>query len=195
MTPTPLDLPTLARRLRERDRLFVRLPGFRESAVLVPIVVEPGGSERLLFTVRDAALRSHAGQIAFPGGARDTGDSDLIATALRETTEELGIAPGAATVLGLLDDVPTPSGFVITPVVALVEGPVALAPARGEVSATFLAEIAALRDPARHSDDGEREFLGVRYLMHEYRWLDFRIWGATARIVHQLLGLLDLRDA
>jgi hypothetical protein len=90
----------------------------------------------------------------------------------------------------MLDDVPTPTGFVITPVVAKVEGPVALAPSRDEVAEAFLAELRGLADPAAHSEDGEREWMGVRYPMHKYRWEPWNIWGATARILHQLLELL-----
>jgi 8-oxo-dGTP pyrophosphatase MutT (NUDIX family) len=179
----------------------VSLPGFRESAVLVPILVEPGQAERLILIVREPGLRAHAGQIAFPGGKREEADADLATTAIRETSEELGIAPAAIRVLGLLDDVPTPTGFVITPVVARVDGPVALRPAASEVAEAFLVELAELRRPATYRSGGVREFLGVRYEMHEYHVPGppespagsteaRRVWGATARIVWQLLGLL-----
>ncbi len=189
-----LDLDALAARLRARSRLRFSREGFRESAVLVPIVVEEQAPSRLLFIVRDGALRKHAGQVAFPGGAREPGDDFPAGTALREAEEELGLPAAAATVLGALDDVPTPTGFVITPVVARVAGPIALTPSPAEVADTFLAEVSSLRDPERHSHDGEREFLGVTYIMHQYRWQAWNIWGATARIVHQLLGLLDGED-
>jgi 8-oxo-dGTP pyrophosphatase MutT (NUDIX family) len=173
-----------------RPREQVSLLGFRESAVLVPIVVEPGAPDRLLFTVRQADLSSHAGQISFPGGKRDPEDVDAAATAIREAAEELGIAPAAVEVLGYLDDVPTPSRFVITPVVARVQGPLVLRPNVGEVAAVFACELDELAQPHRYNDGGERSFLGVSYAMHEYHWEEHRIWGATARIVHQLLGLL-----
>jgi 8-oxo-dGTP pyrophosphatase MutT (NUDIX family) len=185
-----IDLEELRAKLDARERLAVALPGFRESAVLLPIVVEESQPERLIFTLRRADLSSHPGQISFPGGKREDGDRDAAATAIREAAEELGIAPAGVEVLGQLDDVPTPTGFVITPVVARVAGPVTLSPRAEEVAEVFVCEMPALRDPARYSNGGTREFLGVTYVMHEYRWGEHRIWGATARMVHQLLELL-----
>jgi 8-oxo-dGTP pyrophosphatase MutT (NUDIX family) len=184
-----LDFERLRRQLAARTRMALRLDGFRESAVLVPIITEPGAPQRLLFTVRRADLPTHAGQIAFPGGKRDEHDLDAAATAIRETTEELGVAPLAIEVLGLLDDVPTPTGFMITPVVARLDGPLQLRPNADEVASVFAPELAALAEPARYVDAGTRTLLGVTYSMHEYYWDTHRIWGATARMVHQLLEL------
>ncbi len=185
------NLDELALALRTRARERVQLDGFRESAVLVPIIVEPGAPERLLFTVRRADLSTHAGQIAFPGGKRDPGDLDAAATAIREAAEELALEPAAIDVLGLLDDVPTPTRFVITPVVARVRGPVALDPSAAEVAAVFTAGVDELRAPERYTNAGVRSFLGVSYTMHEYRVGEHVIWGATARVVHQLLAELQ----
>src|SRR5260370_882378 len=141
--------------LGAREGRRIRLDGFLESAVLVPIVVEPDASARLLFTVRPADMSKHAGQIAFPGGKRDPGDADLAATALREAAEELGIEPAAVEVLGLLDDVPTPTGFVITPVVARLLGPLELRPSAREVAEVFAVPLDELRDPTRYKSEGE----------------------------------------
>lgn len=184
------DLETLRRRLQARARAAVDLDGFAPAAVLVPIVTEPGVPDRLLFTERRHDLSTHAGQIAFPGGKQDAGDADAAATAVRETAEELGVEPAAVEVLGLLDDVPTPSRFVITPVVARLRGPLRLAPNPAEVASVFAAEVDALAGPERYTSGGTRTFLGVTYEMHEYRWEPHRIWGATARMVHQLMTLL-----
>jgi hypothetical protein len=93
-------------------------------------------------------------------------------------------------VLGLLDDVPTPTRFVITPVVATLRGPLHMLPNPAEVASVFAAELPALAEPGRYSNNGSRTFLGITYAMHEYRWEPHRIWGATARMVHQLLALL-----
>jgi 8-oxo-dGTP pyrophosphatase MutT (NUDIX family) len=153
-------------------------------------VVTAGEPERLLFTVRHADLPTHAGQISFPGGKRDASDGDARATAIRETAEELGVAPAAVEVLGMLDDVPTPSGFVITPVVAALRGPVALVPSADEVAEVLACELVALARPSVHVEAGAREFLGVRYPMHEYHLDGHRIWGATARMLHQLLEVV-----
>ncbi len=179
----------LAASLRGYPRQTLSLPGFAESAVLVPIVVDDHGA-RLLFTVRRPDLRTHAGQISFPGGKRDPADTNLSTTALREMEEELGIPRAQVEVLGLLDDVPTPSSYVITPVVGLVTGPLQIVAQASEVAETFTASVAALRDPAVYHADGERTWRDVTYVMHEYRVDGRRIWGATARMVHQLLALL-----
>jgi 8-oxo-dGTP pyrophosphatase MutT (NUDIX family) len=186
----PLDPESLHRRLAARPRVRVDLEGFAPAAVLVPILVEPEAPQRLLFTERRHDLSTHAGQIAFPGGKRDAGDADAAATAIRETSEELGIAPAAVSVLGLLDDVPTPTRFIITPVVALINGPLHITPNPSEVASVFAPELTALTDPTRYTHNGTRAFLGVSYDMHEYRWEQHRIWGATARILHQLLSLV-----
>jgi 8-oxo-dGTP pyrophosphatase MutT (NUDIX family) len=193
------DAQAVSRMLESRQRLSVKLDGFREAAVLVPIVVEPGAPDRMLFTVRHADLTTHAGQIAFPGGKRDPGDVDLQATAIREAAEELGIEAASVEVLGLLDDVPTPSGFVITPVLARVRGPLELRPSANEVAAVFECDLGQLGGSDGYVDAGTRSFLGVTYAMHEYhvtaRDVRHRIWGATARMVYQVLELAAATSA
>src|SRR5262249_29823872 len=131
-----------------------------------------------------------AGQVAFPGGKLDDEDADASACALREAAEELGLASGVAEILGGLDDVPTPTGFVITPIVALLASSPRLSPNPAEVAATFYAPLATLRDPAALEVRGVREFLGVTYEMLAYHVDGHLIWGATARMVKQLLDLL-----
>ena len=187
---TTFDPEALRKRLAARARGRVAIDGFAPAAVLVPIVTEPGQPDRLLFTERRHDLSTHAGQIAFPGGKQDAEDADAAACAVRETSEELGIEPAAVEVLGLLDDVPTPTRFVITPVVARLRGPLAMAPNPAEVASVFAADVAALTDPSRYTANGTREFLGITYEMHEYRWEPHRIWGATARMVYQLVTLM-----
>lgn len=186
-----VDFARLAQRLAARERQVVALPGYRESAVLVPIRAEAPGHEaaQLLLTVRDGGLSKHAGQVSFPGGKREAADADLAVTAIRETAEEVGLQPSSVEVLGLLDDVPTPTGYIITPVVARLREPATLRPQASEVAEIFFADLPTLR--SCHRTDGAREFLGVRYEMHEYPFEGRHIWGATARIIWQLLGLFD----
>lgn len=194
----PLRLNELQKRLAQNDRSIVDrarrshlgMENFHEAAVLVPILVEPNMPLRLIFTVRPPGLRHHAGQISFPGGKREKHDASLVDASLREAHEELGIPPGAAQVLGLLDDEPTPTGFIITPVVAALAGPLVLSPAPEEVASVFMAEVDSLGEAARYHNAGEIAYLGETYQLHEYLWEQQRIWGVTARILHKLLALL-----
>ena len=97
--------------------------------------------------------------------------------------------------IGLLDDVPTPTGYVITPVVARAPGDVALVPSEREVAELLVADVGALAAPASYQRGEERRWLGMTFVMHEYRFAGHRIWGATARILHQLLDLAALQRA
>jgi 8-oxo-dGTP pyrophosphatase MutT (NUDIX family) len=146
--------------------------------------------DKLVYTVRRSDLSTHAGQISFPGGKRDPSDADATATALREAAEEMALPPEAVEVVGVLDDVPTPTGFIITPIIGCVRGEVQLIPHAREVAEIFVAPLDELRRPEIYRSDGTREWMGVEYVMHEYHFDGHRIWGATARITHQLLEIL-----
>ena len=177
----------LRARLAERPAQKLRIEPFAEAAVLVPLIGR-GEARSLVFTARPAEMPTHGGQISLPGGKRDAGDADLRATALREAAEELGIEPPAVDVLGMLDDVATPLGFVITPVVGWLDDPPHFCPHAREVEAVLEIDLETL---ARgHRDAGERVVRGRTYRLHEYHAAGRVIWGATARIVHQLLELL-----
>jgi 8-oxo-dGTP pyrophosphatase MutT (NUDIX family) len=179
-------IQTLQHALSAHAPRRLTLDGFAESAVLVPILERPA---RLLFTVRRADLPKHAGQISFPGGRRDVGDRALADTALRELEEELGVPARAVELIGQLDDVPTPTGFVISPFVGRVSGEVALRPSEREVADVFTADLEALAGGGLYRSGGVTTFHGVSYELHEYHVEQRRVWGATARIVHQLLAL------
>lgn len=176
----------LRRALRRGKRRRLRIRGFRSAAVLVAIV-ERGGRPALLFTVRRKELEDHGGQICFPGGRCDPGDGGRRQTALREAREELGIPRRSIDVLGLLDDVPTPSGFIITPVVARLMDSVVYRPDPREVESYFDVKLEVLSGPARFNQRGWHSIEGRRYPLPEYRAAGRIIWGATARIVENLL--------
>ena len=158
--------------------------------MLALIAPDRAARPSLYFTVRRPDLPTHAGQISFPGGKVEPGDDDEIAAALRETHEELGVLIAREQVIGILDDVPTPSRFVITPVVAWVEEPLELQPDPREVAEVFHVPLDRLADPAIYTTAGQRQFLGIDFTMHEYAWQQHRIWGATAKMVATLLDLL-----
>jgi|JI10StandDraft_1071094.scaffolds.fasta_scaffold72938_6 8-oxo-dGTP pyrophosphatase MutT (NUDIX family) len=175
--------------LATRPALRLDEPGFRRAAVAV-LLVDRGGACRVPLIVRGADAPTHSNQVAFPGGTCDPGEDDPIATARREAEEELGV-PGAATrLLGLLDDVPTPTGFIITPVVAELIPSTIYRPDPREVAGWFEAPLELFFDRAAAESLGEREWKGVRYHLRAYRHGERRIWGATARIMEAVVDLL-----
>lgn len=177
----PLDGPMHA---YEGEALAEQLAGFERAAVVAVILPDP---DRLLLIERSGALRSHAGQLAFPGGKREPEDRDLLHTALREAEEEVGLANGDATVLGRLFPVPTPTRYVIEPFVARARPgwePRVLSP---EVARIVTPTIAQLADPAIHRVTGRGMWFGYAYVMHEFAIHDPPLWGATARMTWDLL--------
>ena len=159
-----------------------------EAAVLVPLVNRPG-EVRLLLTQRTAHLDDHAGQISFPGGRVEAGDSSREETALRETEEEVGLPRAAVTVLGRLPNYEIPSGFRITPVVGWIEPPFTVKPDPFEVAGVFEAPLEHFLDAARyqrrqfHFRGRHRHYLAIPY---EGRY----IWGATAGMLYNLCRML-----
>lgn len=173
-----------------KERRTIAVEGFRPAAVLVPVIATAAGMEFLL-TKRTEDVETHKGQISFPGGMRDREDASPEATALRETEEELGIAPSRIDVLGLLDDIATPTGFVITPVVGLLTELPPLAPNPAEVAETFTVPWKVFLDPANGRTEA-RVFMGERRTIWFYDTGRHVVWGATASIIHALLSRLKL---
>lgn len=162
--------------------------GHRHAAVAV-LLCDRAGVTHVTLTLRSPSLRAHSGQVSFPGGACDAGDESCVATAVRESREEIGIDAGALDIIGVLDDDLTTSRFVITPVVAELCGQPGYAPNPGEVDQIFEAPLAAFCDPARAEDQGERVVAGVVQHLRAYRWGEHRIFGATARILERVSHL------
>jgi len=179
----------LRRLLATRQRGCVHIEGFRSSAVAV-LLTDRGGETYLPFTVRSSELRAHSGQISLPGGVREAGDETCESTACREAEEELGVGCDSLDILGVVDDVPTPTGYLITPVVAEMAPPQHYNPNRAEVAEVFEAPLSLFADPEAMKPMGEREFRGIRYRLIAFRYRDYVIWGATARIMAQLAGLV-----
>lgn len=166
-------------------------PQARKAAVLLGLF-DQNDEMHLAFIRRAATLRSHSGEIAFPGGAVDANDGSSVMTALREAYEEIGLDPTRVDVLGILPPVFTVvSNFLITPVVAFLPqglGTLHLQP--NEVTELILASLRGLADPAIvHTEQWTRG--GLTRTIHFYEYGPHTtIWGATARILNTLLGLL-----
>jgi 8-oxo-dGTP pyrophosphatase MutT (NUDIX family) len=160
---------------------------YMPAAVLIAITdrPEPG----VLLTLRQPHLRRHAGQIAFPGGRVDPEDEDVIAAALREAQEEIGLDPAMVQVAGTSDVYRVGTGFVVTPVIGVVPPDLPLAPHEAEVAAVFETPLAFLLAPGNHRlkstvwEGRERRF-------HEIQWEERRIWGATAGMIVNLAARL-----
>lgn len=158
------------------------------AAVLVPLVARPEGLTVLL-TQRTAHLKNHAGQISFPGGRSEDHDDGPIATALRESHEEIGLAPERVDILGRLDDYVTVTNFRVTPVVGLVAPPFSLAPDPFEVAEVFEVPLAFVLDRSNH----QRHTYKVKGRTRAYwamPWGERYIWGATAGMLVNLAEVL-----
>ena len=156
-----------------------RLGGpLRPAGVLVPILEHDDGLTVLL-TQRASHLKHHAAQASFPGGRMEVHDADVCATALRETHEEVGIAPEQVDVIGFLRAMPTITGFAVTPVVGLVRPDVDLVIDRTEVDYAFEVPLDYLL--AEDNDQlVDREWEGRRFRLKEFHYGGERVWGATA---------------
>lgn len=156
----------------------------RRAAVLIGI--RDDREQNVLLTLRTDTLQQHAGQVAFPGGRVEPYDRDAVATALRESHEEIGLEAGFVTPLGYLESFETISGYTVTPVVARVAADAQLKPDPGEVAEVFEVPFGFFLEPAnlrRYTMD----FRGHRRDMVEFLHAGHRIWGVTAAILFNLI--------
>ncbi|MEM1261579.1 MAG: CoA pyrophosphatase [Pseudomonadota bacterium] len=157
----------------------------RDAAVLIGLV-GLDESFAVLLTQRADHLKHHGGQVSFPGGSAEQDDADLVATALRETEEEVGIAPHYFDIVGTLRPRTTITGFRVTPVVGWARELPPLALQASEVRDAFLAPVAFLSDE-RNRRYEKRQFGSKKIDMVEWTYEGFRIWGATAMMLSELL--------
>ncbi len=160
----------------------------KPAAVLVPVVMRDTGLT-LLLTQRTEHMTSHAGQVAFPGGRIDDGDTGPADAALREAEEETGLARQFVEPVGFLDTYLTSTSYRVVPVVALVREGFTIAPHEGEVAAVFEVPLAFLMDPAHH-ERHSREWQGKQRFYYAMPWQDRYIWGATAGMIRNLYHLM-----
>jgi 8-oxo-dGTP pyrophosphatase MutT (NUDIX family) len=172
-----------------RSKACIQDPRYRRAAVLIPLF-KKDGEYHILFTRRTNRVEHHKGQISFPGGRQDKKDRDLLATALREAREEMGIEEKDVHILGELDDICTVSSdFCISPFVALLPYPYPFKVNHQEIEEVLEVPLSGLMDDRRFRQEiFDKD--GQRFPVYFYQHRDHTIWGATARILKQLLDLL-----
>lgn len=171
------------------ERNFAPMGGtHRPAAVLIPITnrPEPGA----ILTQRPQWLRSHAGQVAFPGGKIDAGDADAVDAALREADEELGINRDDVEIIGVADTYYSGSGYKIVPVIGLIPPDLPFDPSPEEVEAWFEVPLPFLFDPA-NAVKKKVDWSGQTREYYDMQWGDRRIWGVTAGIIANLARRLE----
>jgi 8-oxo-dGTP pyrophosphatase MutT (NUDIX family) len=171
--------------------MFEHPTALRKASVLIPITrYRPGKNSEIVLTVRSKNLNSHPGQISLPGGSQDPDDLDVVATALRESEEEIGLARSNVEVIGRLGDMALPSGFQVTPIIGLIEPGLDFAPCPIEVAEIFHAPLSLVMNPDSYNstsmiyDNQQRKIL-------ELQFEQFRIWGATAAILYHLAQIIE----
>ncbi len=184
-------IETIRSRLAAHQPQYVAADTLPRAAVLLPLY-ESDGQTHVLFTVRSELVEHHKGQISFPGGAYDSTDPDLAHTAVRETFEEIGVAMDHVELIGQLDEMITVSNFLVRPFVGRITQPGPYPFAHSEIEVAEILEIPLehLRDEANVLEE-LRTYQGREMIAYSYRFGPHLIWGATARILHQFLGLLD----
>ncbi len=157
-----------------------------KRAGILLLLFEEQGILHFLLTKRTEDVEHHKGQISFPGGSVDTGDDDIIATALRETEEEIGLKKDLVQVIGLFDDQWVPSGFAITPVVAFLPSLPPLCPNKEEVAEILKIPVSFFLDKNNERVE-QRHRNGVTVDVYFYKYHSHEVWGATAAIIRAFL--------
>jgi len=167
---------------------------FQPAGVLIPLVRQPVSSSwNIILTKRAQHLKHHPGEISFPGGRFENIDSDLMKTATRETHEEIGILPENIEILGKLPMQKTISGYLVTPFVGEVKENPILKIDKNEVDTAFEVPLKFALNPKNHKKV-QRQVAGLTFSFYEIHYNEYRIWGATARMIVNLSRLLSVRD-
>lgn len=161
--------------------------GLPQAAVLLPITGTE--SPELILTLRASGLSTHGGQVAFPGGRREPQDADLAATALRETWEEIGLAPESVELAGRLSTLISLHQLEVTPFVGRLSGPVKLRPNDAEIAEVFSVPLSFFLE--RPPECVHRlPYRNRHWYVPSYRYRDYQIWGLSAIMIAELLNVL-----
>jgi 8-oxo-dGTP pyrophosphatase MutT (NUDIX family) len=178
--------------LASRSKVGIKDKRLKRAAVLIPLF-KKDGQYHILFTRRSDKVEYHKSQISFPGGRQDRKDKDPLSTALREAREEMGIKRKDVRILGELDDICTATtDFCISPFVALIPYPYPFKVNPLEIEEVIEVPLSILYDKRRFRQEA-RERNGKPFEVYFYRYKGYTIWGATARILKQLLDLFPLK--
>jgi 8-oxo-dGTP pyrophosphatase MutT (NUDIX family) len=180
-------LPLLRRLLSSYTPSTLRHDEGVRSSVLIPIF-ENGAGPHIVLTKRTVTVKHHKGEISFPGGMYEEGDEDTLTTALRETSEEIGVDNADVEILGRLDDMSTYTGFVITPYVGLIPHPYDFKLNPGEVAYLIYLPVSYLLEAEPRIEAVELE--GRPKSAPAIYYEGERIWGATCRILMQLRKII-----
>ena len=180
-------LARLRDRLTERKAIGIDAPQFRRACVVIPLI-RNADRWSILLTRRAENLAAHSGQIAFPGGAVENGET-LEQAAVRETEEEVGIRSADVELIGRLDDLVTNSGFLVAPFVGVVHEPIEYVMQEAEVVEVFEVPVDALLDPAK-PEVRYVTFHGQSYPAYYYVYEQYEIWGLTGRMLKSFLDLV-----
>jgi 8-oxo-dGTP pyrophosphatase MutT (NUDIX family) len=178
-------LETLYKGIELYSPRIIDQPKLAQAAVLIALTDDNDNPE-LILTQRSKDMPSHSGEVAFPGGKADAIDRDAIDTALRETHEEVGIAPALVSVIGQMDQVVSRFGYLVTPIIGVVPKDVELIPDPRELSSVFRVPLRYFIDETPRTDQfGE-------WFMPAWHYQGYRIWGLTAMIISEMLnGIYD----
>jgi len=175
--------------LARRSKASIQDPRLKRAAILIPLFKKEG-EYHILLTRRTDKVAHHKGQISFPGGQQDKKDKNLLATALREAQEEMGIEEKDVHILGELDDICTATtDFCVSPFVALIPYPYSFRINPLEIEEVIEVPLSALFDETQfHQEVGLKN--GRTFPVYFYQHKDHTIWGVTASILRQLLELI-----
>ncbi|PSF14399.1 coenzyme A pyrophosphatase [Marinobacter fuscus] len=178
-----------------RDLLTRKMAGYAprqlaldypEAGILVPVTDDERDPE-MIFTLRSANLSTHRGQVAYPGGKRDPEDSSLMATALRETHEEIGLPPDQVQIISPLSQVMSRYGILVTPYVGVVPRDHQARPNPDEIESVFRVPMSFFMDDQRERTD-TISFLNHTLYVPCYRWERYQIWGLSAIVLVDFLN-------